>query len=153
MTMLIKLENGNPVGNAVVEENFRSLYPDLTLPAVLTPEITEPLGFGIFEFTQLPPPDPFKNIVEGTPVRRDDYRFHQTWLLVDKSPEELAAVTEQEKKAARAERNLRLARSDWTQMPDSPVDKELWKTYRQALRDLPQQEGFPWGMAWPQPPV
>jgi hypothetical protein len=39
-------------------------------------------------------------------------------------------------------RNAKLAQSDWTQLPDSPVDKEAWATYRQALRDLPAQGGL-----------
>jgi hypothetical protein len=39
-------------------------------------------------------------------------------------------------------RNKQLAQSDWTQLPDSPVDKEAWATYRQALRDLPAQGGL-----------
>lgn len=39
----------------------------------------------------------------------------------------------------RAERNRLLSATDWTQVADAPVDKEAWKTYRQALRDLPSQ--------------
>ena len=38
------------------------------------------------------------------------------------------------------ERNKQLTASDWTQMPDSPItdeQKQLWQTYRQALRDFP----------------
>ncbi len=38
-------------------------------------------------------------------------------------------------------RNKQLAQSDWTQLPDAPVDKAAWATYRQALRDLPAQGG------------
>ena len=37
-------------------------------------------------------------------------------------------------------RNAKLAQSDWTQVPDSPLSdskKAEWKTYRQTLRDLP----------------
>ena len=37
----------------------------------------------------------------------------------------------------RVERNNRLFASDWTQLQDSNVNKALWATYRQALRDLP----------------
>lgn len=39
-------------------------------------------------------------------------------------------------------RNNRLAASDWTQMPDSPLSdtkKAEWSSYRQALRNIPQQ--------------
>ena len=39
-------------------------------------------------------------------------------------------------------RNEQLFRTDWTQLPDAPVDKAAWATYRQALRDLPAQGGL-----------
>jgi len=37
----------------------------------------------------------------------------------------------------REERNLRLAKTDWMSFSDSPTMSDDWKTYRQALRDLP----------------
>lgn len=37
----------------------------------------------------------------------------------------------------RARRDLLLQKSDWTQLPDSPVDVNAWAVYRQALRDAP----------------
>lgn len=52
----------------------------------------------------------------------------------------------------RAERNLRLANSDWTQLPDAPVDQAAWVVYRQALRDVPAQAGFPANVIWPTQP-
>lgn len=39
-------------------------------------------------------------------------------------------------------RNAELTASDWTQLPDAPVDKTAWANYRQALRDLPAQGGL-----------
>lgn len=58
--------------------------------------------------------------------------------------------------AIRAERDRLLAESDWTQLPDSPLDeadKATWAAYRQALREVPQQIGFPDEVAWPGKPV
>ena len=43
-------------------------------------------------------------------------------------------------KQLRTKRNEKLAASDWSQYPDSPLDsakKAEWATYRQELRDLP----------------
>jgi hypothetical protein len=34
-------------------------------------------------------------------------------------------------------RNTELARTDWTQIEDAPVNKAAWASYRQSLRDLP----------------
>jgi hypothetical protein len=51
--------------------------------------------------------------------------------------------------ALRTERNAKLAKSDWTQVADAPVDQTAWAVYRQALRDIPDQEGFPNKIEWP----
>jgi uncharacterized protein YbjT (DUF2867 family) len=53
---------------------------------------------------------------------------------------------------ARTQRDALLSQSDWTQVPDAPVDQQAWADYRQALRDLPEQEGFPQEVVWPNPP-
>ena len=54
----------------------------------------------------------------------------------------------------RSERDRKLAASDWTQLPDAPLDtKTEWATYRQALRDVTSQTGFPFDVAWPTPPL
>ena len=54
--------------------------------------------------------------------------------------------------ALRALRNAKLSQSDWTQLPNSPVDKAVWEVYRQALRDIPTQSGFPDNVIWPTQP-
>jgi hypothetical protein len=52
----------------------------------------------------------------------------------------------------RTQRNQKLAETDWTQVADAPVDKQAWATYRQVLRDVPTQTGFPWNTQWPNKP-
>ena len=52
----------------------------------------------------------------------------------------------------RATRDRLLRDSDWTQVPDAPVDQQTWAEYRQALRDVPEQEGFPTDINWPTKP-
>lgn len=52
-------------------------------------------------------------------------------------------------------RNKLLYESDWTQIPNSPLTPEQveqWAVYRQALRDVPQQEGYPMNIIWPVAP-
>ena len=65
--------------------------------------------------------------------------------------EEVADTTDE----IRARRDRLLAATDWAVLPDSPLDAqslEAVKTYRQALRDVPQQERFPSAITWPQMP-
>ena len=55
----------------------------------------------------------------------------------------------------REERNRLLTSCDWTQGADSPLDsdqKPAWAAYRQALRDVPEQQGFPYDVIWPTQP-
>jgi len=52
----------------------------------------------------------------------------------------------------RAERDKLLDEGDWTQVADAPVDQAAWATYRQALRDVPEQVGFPNDVTWPEKP-
>lgn len=56
---------------------------------------------------------------------------------------------------ARTQRDKLLAETDWTQVLDAPIDaatREAYRAYRQALRDLPEQEGFPETITWPELP-
>ena len=52
----------------------------------------------------------------------------------------------------RAERSAKLAATDWTQITDATADKTAWATYRQALRDISAQSGFPNNVTWPDAP-
>ena len=68
--------------------------------------------------------------------------------LINNQPVDLEAVANQ----VRLERVAKLTSSDWTQVADAPGDAQMWAVYRQALRDIPQQEGFPLNVVWPQQP-
>ena len=70
-------------------------------------------------------------------------------LVASEFPEEELAAQ------IRTERDRRLAETDWYMMPDyptSPEDLEAVKAYRQALRDIPEQSGFPKNVQWPVEP-
>lgn len=57
--------------------------------------------------------------------------------------------------AVRAKRDRLLTDCDWTQLADSPLtaeEKSRWAAYRQSLRDVPQQEGFPSSVCFPEKP-
>ena len=49
-------------------------------------------------------------------------------------------------------RNTELARTDWTQVADAPVDQAAWATYRQGLRDLPSSNSDPRAIELPVAP-
>lgn len=80
-----------------------------------------------------------------------DYQKYLTWLAKSNTPEsyvEPAPTAEQ----VREQRNQLLAASDWTQVADAPVNKTAWAAYRQELRDVTSQVGFPVIIDWPVEP-
>lgn len=61
-------------------------------------------------------------------------------------------TTQEKWDQVRDQRNGLLSSSDWTQLPDSPVDSSAWATYRQKLRDIPQTFSTPESVVWPAKP-
>jgi hypothetical protein len=150
--MLIKIENGEPTGNPVIEENFRQLYPNVVFPLIFTNEIVQPYGYAMYDFSQIPTLGKYEKAIEGAPAKDGYGIYRQNWVIVPMTEEEKAAVDAADVALARFVRNEKLARSDWTQLLDAPVDRATWAAYRQALRDAPQQSGFPHNVVWPETP-
>ena len=74
------------------------------------------------------------------------------YSLAKMDVEAMAAHDAQQAKGVRDDRNKRLADCDWTQLADAPGDKTAWASYRQSLRDVSSQDGFPWDVTWPNKP-
>ena len=154
MTMFIQLEDGQPVGHAVTEDNFRLLFPNTSLSWPFVAEDIEPLGFGLWDFSSQPEIGIFEKVVEVDPAKDEYGRWRQTWAVAPMNEEEIAARTQQEWNAVRAQRNFRLAMCDWTQLPDAPlsnIEMQEWASYRQALRDITTQSD-PFNIEWPVSP-
>jgi hypothetical protein len=74
-------------------------------------------------------------------------------ILVDKDISDIEAYTLNIAwRELRAKRTQLLLESDWTQIPDTPVNTESWAEYRQKLRDLPSNTENPLIVEWPTPP-
>jgi hypothetical protein len=91
-----------------------------------------------------------QKLIPFEPVFEDGWIY--TVAVAYKTPEELQADADSEAAKVRAQRNEKLAGSDWTQLADAPVDSLGWAVYRQELRDITQQNGFPWNVVWPNKP-
>lgn len=79
-----------------------------------------------------------------------------TCITLPKTLEELAAEERLQLESltlsVRNQRNQLLKDSDWTQVADAPVDKQVWAEYRQQLRDITLQSNFPTNVVFPQLP-
>ena len=85
-------------------------------------------------------------------VLREDPLFNSAQLNGQNAPLEPALQPQPLTEQVRAQRNSLLQQSDWTQVADAPVDQAAWATYRQALRDITMQSGFPENVVWPTSP-
>jgi hypothetical protein len=79
-----------------------------------------------------------------------------SWILgcsvVEKSQEEKDENIKQYASMVREQRNELLYKSDWTQLADANLtesQRQIFVVYRQALRDITEQDGFPMSVEWP----
>ena len=133
---------------------LKMAHPNVSFPA--DPSDATLQEFGMFRVASEAQPavSDTQTLEEDPPVfSAEDQRWTQVWRVRDTTAEEVQQITNGKASEIRAERNEKIAKTDWTQLPDSPVDnKTAWATYRQALRDITAQAGFPWTIDWPEQP-
>ena len=165
--MQIRVRN---TGAVMYTDEFRQLHQGLGLPKVLTEEVINAWGGDIvFEGPQASGGTVYQfSMRQG--VEQIEGKWYTKYVLgpiftdraaTEDEPAKTAAEQEAEYKAmkdAEQAANVRNSRTqmlkdcDWTQISDSTADKATWATYRQALRDVTAQAGFPWTIDWPVAP-
>ena len=152
-------------GKTITSIEFLNMFPNTSFPAVIPENTYNMFGFDVvFEGPQVTPDTPYNfSQVGGLELINGKWftKFIQGPVFTDT---EESTATEQEvaykaaKDATQAE-SVRTTRAqmlkdcDWTQVADAPVDTAVWATYRQELRDISTQVGFPWTVTWPTKPV
>jgi len=147
--MHIKLTNGIPENYSIGQ--LRRDNPQVSFPKSIPDDTLAEYDVYPLKPTDRPEVDYTKNVAEGTPVQQGG-EWVQVWDVTDASAEEVAQRTEDQANQVRSQRNRKLSDSDWTQVADAPVDQAAWAAYRQELRNVPDQDGFPWAVKWPQKP-
>lgn len=140
-------------GAVMYEAEFRAYTKANGGPSwdTTTTEVLEALGADVvFEGPQAIPTRYQTSFVDG--VEQLDGKWYTKYSVAEMDADAITAKDAEQAKAMRDQRNTKLSESDWTQVQDAPVDKTVWATYRQALRDITIQTGFPWGIDWPTQP-
>lgn len=130
--------------------DLRNDYPNVSFPLNPAADVLEDYNVRIVTLTT--PPEVAYNQDLSESVALLDGVWTQQWSLVDASAEDVAARNDAQSRTVRSYRNDLLAESDWTQLADATADKTAWASYRQALRDVPNQAGFPHNITWPTTP-
>ena len=140
-------------GAVMYESEFRAYTKDNGGPSweTTTTEILDNLGADVvFEGPQANPTRYQFSFADG--VELINGKWFTKWSLKNMDAEAIAAKDAEQAASMRKQRDEKLAECDWTQVDDAPVNKAAWATYRQALRDITTQEGFPWTITWPSKP-
>ena len=142
--------NGGPSWETTTTEVLEALGADVVLEG---PQAT---GVTVYQYSQASGVEQIdgkwytKHILG--PVFIDQVVDGVTTTAAEQEAAYKAQKDAEQAKAIREQRSTKLADSDWTQVADAPVDKAIWATYRQALRDITAQSGFPWTITWPDAP-
>ena len=140
-------------GAVMYESEFRAYCQANGGPSweTTTTEVLEALGADVvLEGPQTQPTRYQTSFANG--VEQIDGQWFTKYSVADMDADAIAAKDAEQAKAIRDQRNTKLSETDWTQVADAPVDKTVWATYRQALRDITTQSGFPWEITWPDAP-
>lgn len=126
----------------VTLNGLRAENPQISFPRVITPGLMVRLGLQELRVDPEPAFDPLTETVSSAGLEGRVDHVAQGWV-VERLP--LAEAADN----VRTRRDELLAETDWTQVADAPVEQAVWQAYRQALRDVPEQVGFPWEVNWP----
>ena len=138
-------------GAVVTDGEFRAAFPSTGFPIHITEQTYNEFGYDVvLEGPQAQPTRYQVGFADG--VQQIDGKWFTKYSVADMDDETKAAKDEEQAKNVRIQRTEKLRDCDWTQVADAPVNKAGWATYRQALRDVPKQAGFPFDIEWPVQP-
>lgn len=150
--MYAKVQGGAVVAYPYGPNQLMQDNPDTSFPVPMPEETLA--SYDVYPVVSVPRPDydhVTQNCTEVTPTLQNG-QWTQTWLVTPATPEEITNRTNEAAQLAIDKRDFLLQQSDWTQLPDAPVDHAAWAVYRQQLRDVPLQPGFPLNIVWPVQP-
>ena len=143
--MFAKIKDNNVIEWPIY--NIAQLFPNTSFPEPIK-DIDLPEGYVIVHSSNPQSVNLNQKIVSGIPIFQNE-KWVQGWNVVDMTTDEFNELKNIRAQDARVRRDNLLLESDWSQLPDVQVDKTLWSEYRQALRNITTQPGFPFNVEWP----
>ena len=138
------------IGDTIEVGDYRQLFPNTSFPAS-GPSSQFMVDNGCLPVNLFKEHDRMtQKLSQVAPYVENNEVF--TVQVESLTEDEIASATSSKASQMRSNRNRLLADCDWTQISDATVDKAIWATYRQELRDISSQAGFPWEITWPTQP-
>lgn len=155
-------------GEIKTRREILDLYKNISIPAEWNSNVCDFLNIDPIVLQDQPSVTEYEKAELGDVIQLDDGSWSRSWNIVSifnaytdnngvtHTIEELKEKYEQKKMTnkiseLRQKRNLLLAETDWTALSDVSMTAEM-AVYRQALRDITEQAGFPNTVNWPTKP-
>ena len=144
-------------GEVISERDLYYKYPNISFPKPLTSYVIDTYGLEVI----LEGPQPQTSPPYETVVRQGIEEIKGKWftkyvigpIFNNKEDEEAyrLKIDTQASESSRSTRNRLISKSDWMGCSDVIMSDE-WREYRQELRDITTQKGFPHNVEWPEEP-
>lgn len=154
-------------GEVKTQGEWRSANPQVSLPRTWNQIVLDTLNVEAVLETPKPDVGPYQIVIRNGVTQDIKGNWVQAWTVVDMfSDDEEGTKAEKEAayqagldgvaaKSVRTERAQRLAETDWVVIFHTEKGTNIpleWEAYRQALRDITAQDGFPHSVVWPTKP-
>lgn len=140
----VKITNGSVDTYPYNVGQLRRDNPTTSFPKAIPEEMLN--SYGVYSVTFEETPE-YNYRTQYVIQNSEPSLVNSTWTLgftiKDKTVEQINEYDDSVALSNREKRNVLLTESDWTQAADAPVDSAVWKTYRQALRDITNHANFP----------
>lgn len=149
--MYLKLTNDIPENYTIGQ--LRRDNPNTSFPNTISNEILA--SFDVYPYTHDEIPsinDKTQKIVDGDFIQDENGNWSKIWNIINKTQEEIDLWIETKSNEIRNQRNLLLSETDYLALSDNTMTQEMAE-YRQNLRDITSQVGFPENVIWPIKPV
>jgi hypothetical protein len=143
-------------GQVMYEAEFRAYTKANGGPSwdITTTEVLTALGADVvFEGPQAQPTRYQIAFADG--VEQLDGKWYTKYSVAEMDVEAIAYKDAEQAKSVRQTRDDKLKETDWVVIKNLELNANIpgvWEVYRQELRDIPAQSGFPWAITWPTQP-
>lgn len=141
-------------GEVLSQGQVRSMYPNTSFPKTWGQELIEELGLDLVYETPKPNITIYQKATQSG-VEQVNGKWVWKWIVSEMSDSEKEKFDSEAAQQVRATRDSRLAETDWIVIKNLELNQNVpgvWEVYRQALRDITKQIGFPHNVTWPVKP-
>lgn len=138
----LKITNGQPETYSIGQ--LRRDNPNTSFPKVPSDALLADWGVYPYTMQDRPEYDQFTQTLKQTALVQVNGAWTQGWIVSN-------LPTEDAGRNIRSQRDNLLSQTDWMALSDVTIEP-YWREYRQQLRDVTAQEGYPYAVIWPTQP-